>query len=103
MDHSVFCDGVLCHNTDRRNSIAAETIRRFNLMRFTDRSLAALPPPKRGQKLNADDTILGFGLRIGTQSKTFVLTTGADRNRITIGRYPVVSLAQAREKAKTIL
>jgi hypothetical protein len=55
------------------------------------------------RKLYADDTLPGFGLRVGTNSKTFVLTTGADRRRITIGRYPIVSLAQAREKAKTIL
>src|SRR5205807_9389691 len=33
----------------------------------------------------------------------FVLTVGHERRRITIGRYPIVSLAQAREKAKTIL
>jgi integrase len=72
-------------------------------MRFTDRAVAALSPPERGQKLYADDTLPGFGLRVGTNSKTFVLTTGADRRRITIGRYPIVSLAQAREKAKTIL
>src|SRR5205823_11405342 len=50
-----------------------------------------------------DDTLPGFGVRIGSQTKTFVLTLGDDRRRITIGRYPIVSLAQARGKAKTIL
>jgi hypothetical protein len=66
-------------------------------MHFTDRALAALSPPGRGQKLYADDTLPGFGLRVGTHSKTFVLTTGAARRRITIGRYPIVSLSQARD------
>ncbi len=72
-------------------------------MRFTDRTIAALPAPSNGQKLYSDDTLPGFGLRIGSQTKTFVLTLGDDRRRITIGRYPIVSLAQAREKARNIL
>src|SRR5882672_1363134 len=72
-------------------------------MRFTDRTLAALTPPESGQKIYSDDNLPGFGLRVGTQSKTFVLTVGQGRKRITIGRYPIVSLAQAREKVRTIL
>jgi integrase len=36
-------------------------------------------------------------------AKTFVAHFGVDRRRITIGRYPIVTLAQAREKAHTIL
>jgi integrase len=72
-------------------------------MRFTDRTIAALPPAERGQRLYVDDALPGFGLRVGATAKAFVLTLGDDRRRITIGRYPIVSLAQAREKAKTIL
>ena len=72
-------------------------------MRFTDRILAALPSPERGQRLYTDASIPGFGLRVGTRSKTFVLTIGASRHRVTLGRYPIISLAQARDKARTIL
>jgi integrase len=72
-------------------------------MRFTDRTIAALPSPERGQRLYTDDALPGFGLRIGATAKAFVLTVGEERRRITIGRYPVVSLAQAREKARNIL
>ena len=36
-------------------------------------------------------------------TKTFVLVHGAQRNRITIGRYPVISLSEARAEAKRIL
>jgi integrase len=72
-------------------------------MRFTDRTIAALPTPASGQKLHSDEALPGFGLRIGSQTKTFVLTLGDDRRRITIGHYPIVSLAQAREKARNIL
>ena len=73
-------------------------------MSLTDRQVAALPFPKTGQKIHTDSAIPGFGVRISQGgAKTFVLTVGAERRRITIGRYPIVSLAQAREKARTIL
>lgn len=73
-------------------------------MSLTDRSVATLKPPKRGQKLYADTALPGFGVRVSQGgSKTFVLTVGIERRRITVGRYPIVSLARAREKAKNIL
>ncbi len=44
-----------------------------------------------------------FGVRINAGgAKTFIVLLGSGR-RQAIGRYPVISLAQAREKAKTIL
>jgi integrase len=73
-------------------------------MSLSDRTVAALAPPERGQKFYADRGIPGFGVRISQGgARSFVLTIGDERRRITIGRYPMVSLAQAREKAKTIL
>jgi integrase len=72
-------------------------------MRFSDATLRSLPTPETGQKLYTDDSLPGFGLRVSTKAKTFVLTFGADRHRITIGRYPIVTLAQAKEKARTVL
>src|SRR5690242_9338875 len=73
-------------------------------MSLSDRAVAALKPPDKGQKLYSDASIPGFGVRISQGgTKTFVLVVGDARRRITIGRYPIVSLTQAREKAKTIL
>ena len=73
-------------------------------MRFTDRTIAALQPPTSGQRLHVDASLPGFGVRVSQGgAKTFVLTLGVERRKITIGRYPIVSLAQARDKAKTIL
>jgi integrase len=72
-------------------------------MRFSDATLRALPTTQNGQKLYTDPTLPGFGLRVSTKAKTFVLTVGAERQRLTIGRYPIVSLAQARDKARQIL
>jgi integrase len=73
-------------------------------MRLTDISLRALPVPEKGQRLYYDDTLAAFGCRVsqgGTRS--FFVQHGADRQFITIGRYPVISLADAREQAKRIL
>jgi site-specific recombinase XerD len=73
-------------------------------MSLTERAIAALKPPVNGQRFHADGSIPGFGVRISQGgARSFVLTVGANRRKITIGRYPIVSLAQAREKAKTIL
>jgi integrase len=73
-------------------------------MSLTERTIAALTPPEAGQKFHADRSIPGFGIRISQGGvKAFVLIVGDERRRITIGRYPIVSLAQARDKAKTIL
>jgi integrase len=73
-------------------------------MSLTERSIAALKPPEHGQHLHADGLIPGFGVRVSQGgAKTFVLVLGTERQKITIGHYPVVSLAQARNKAKTIL
>jgi integrase len=46
----------------------------------------------------------GFGIRVSSGgAKSFVLVYGANRTRKTIGRYPAVSLKQARDKAKELL
>ncbi|HEX3953286.1 MAG TPA: integrase arm-type DNA-binding domain-containing protein [Stellaceae bacterium] len=73
-------------------------------MSLSDRAVAALKPPEKGQKVYPDKTIPGFGVRVSQGgTKTFILIVGETRRRITIGRYPVISLLQAREKAKTLL
>jgi integrase len=73
-------------------------------VRLNDMTIQKLPKPQSGQKLYGDDTLPGFGVRVSFGgSKTFVLTVGTERQRVTIGRYPIVTLAQAREKARTIL
>ena len=71
------------------------------MARLSDLSVKALKAPLTGQVTHLDDQILGFGVRVSQGgSKTFVLTYGKERRRLTIGRYPVISLAQARDIAK---
>jgi hypothetical protein len=73
-------------------------------MRLTDISVRALPAPAHGQKTHWDDTLPNFGCRVSQGgTKSFVVQHGADRRLITIGRYPVVALADARAEAKRIL
>jgi integrase len=73
-------------------------------MSLTDRMISGLTPPASGQQFHADRSVPGFGVRVSQGgTKTFVLSVGTERRRITIGRYPIVSLAQAREMAKTLL
>jgi Arm DNA-binding domain len=71
---------------------------------LTDRGVAALTAPPTGQMVYSDRAIPGFGVRVSQgDTKTFVLIVSSERRKITIGRYPIVSLSQAREKAKTTL
>jgi integrase len=73
-------------------------------MKLTDLGVRALSPPARGQKTFWDDTIKSFGCRVSQGgTKSFVVQYGFDRRLITIGRFPVISLAEAREEARRIL
>jgi integrase len=47
-----------------------------------------------------DETTPAFGVRVGKNRKAWIITKGSDRQRISIGRYPAMSLAEARKEAK---
>lgn len=73
-------------------------------MKLTDITLKSLQLPEQGQKTYVDDALPGFGIRISSSgAKSFVVVHGRSRTRTTIGRYPVVSLADARAEAKRVL
>jgi hypothetical protein len=66
-------------------------------VRLTDVSIRALKVPPSGQVTYWDR---GLGLRVSQGgSKTFVVLAGPGRRRA-LGRYPQLSLADARQKAK---
>jgi integrase len=70
-------------------------------MRLTDLSIRALKAPEKGAIIYADDTLVGFGVRVSQAgTKSYVLTHGAQRKRETLGRVGVVSLQDARAEAK---
>ena len=71
---------------------------------LTDLTVKNLPIPDHGQRTYLDRAIPGFGVRVSQGgAKTFTLMYGPHRKLVTLGRYPIVSLAQARKKAQEIL
>jgi len=69
-------------------------------MRLTDIQIKNLRAPVSGQKTYFDASLPGFGVRVsqgGTRS--FVVMYGEKRQLKTLGRYPAMSLAEARKAA----
>src|SRR5262245_51345661 len=49
-------------------------------------------------------SVPGFNLRVSQRgTKTFTLVLGTDRRRVTLGRYPSLSLQEARRKAHRLV
>ena len=65
---------------------------------FTELSIKSFPFAEGPQYDVWDANLPRFGLRIGKRTKTFVLNAG--KRRITLGRYGVISLKEARDEAK---
>lgn len=72
-------------------------------MRLTDLAIRKLPSPEKGQKTYWDDALPAFGVRVGARSKSFVIMYGKKRQLRTLGRYPALSLSDARRDAKRLL
>ena len=78
-------------------------------MRLSDATVRSLALTEEGQREYADDLVPGLALRVGKQTKTFILSTGSrasgNRRRFTLGRYDPrhFTLAMAREKARDII
>src|ERR1019366_133812 len=69
---------------------------------FSDTKLRSLPAPARGQVAYWDDKLPGFGIRVSQGgTKTFVLKR--NNSLITIGKFGILSLAEARSEAKRLL
>jgi integrase len=74
---------------------------------FTDRTLRALKPPPRPKQVDYfDDTLPGFGLRVsykGRKSWIVLYRCNGVKGRLTLGRFDVVPLVDAREQARNAL
>ena len=69
---------------------------------LNDAFLRSLPTPEAGQLDYWDSGLSSFGVRVSQGgSKTFILNVSNSRR--TIGRYPVLSLSEARTEAKRML
>jgi len=72
-------------------------------MHLTDTVVRALPLQTTGSKKHWDDVTPGFGVRCSARSKSFIVMYGRDRRLKTLGKYPQISLREARSEAKRIL
>lgn len=69
---------------------------------FSDAGLRSLPPPAKGQISYWDEKLPSFGLRVSQGgSKTFILKR--QNSFITIGRFGILTLSDARTEAKRML
>jgi Arm DNA-binding domain/Phage integrase, N-terminal SAM-like domain len=72
-------------------------------MQLTDVTLRSLKPDLR-QRTYFDDSLTGFGLRVNPGgTRTFILMHGPSRQLTKIGRVGVISLKDARQRAREIL
>lgn len=69
---------------------------------LTDTAIKAMQPPTKGSKI-LWDTLPGFGCRISQAgTRAFVVLVSSGRTH-TIGRYPLLTLSDARREAKRLL
>jgi integrase len=74
--------------------------------RLTDARVAAIAPPAAGQQEHKDDLVTGLRLRVGAGGrKAWIVRTRAGGKPInkTLGAYPVLGLADARDAARGLL
>ena len=70
---------------------------------LTDHAIKAMQPPEKGYRILWDGSLKGFGCRISQAgTRAFVVLVASGRPK-TIGRYPLVSLADARREARQLL
>ena len=74
-------------------------------LHLTRRSVDDIPHPKRGQVIYRDTMLLGFGVRVGAKSKTYIAEGQVNRRtrRVTIGRADLYPPETARRKARVVL
>lgn len=75
-------------------------------VRLTDKSVRSMKAPTESPQVDYwDDKLSGFGLRVSKSKKSWVLRYRFEerKRRITIGTYPTLPLADARDKAKDFL
>lgn len=74
--------------------------------KLTDRLITSIKPPDAGQDDYFDVPAWGFSLRVGksgTRTFSLLYRHGGKVKRLKLGRYPALSLSQARESARKAL
>lgn len=71
-------------------------------LHLTDLSVRAIKPSEKYVTYWSAATP-GFGIRVGKKCRTWTVMRGRSRERVSIGRYPDLSLADARKEALRLL
>ena len=75
-------------------------------IRLTAKTVENIKPPAKGRIEYWDAALPGFGLRVtekGAKSWTMLYRVKRRQRRAMLGRYPIVPLAEARERARAVL
>ena len=72
-------------------------------MRINELTIKQLPHPETGQKKYRDDGLPGFGVIVGKRAKTFFVMHGKDRRVQSIGKWPAMSVREARLEASLLI
>ena len=74
-------------------------------LRLTRRSVDDIPHPERGQAIYRDTILPGFGLRVGSKTKTYIVESQVNRRtkRVSLGRADLYPPETARRKALVVL
>jgi len=74
-------------------------------LKLTKRAIEAIPYTSKGQEFYRDTLLPGFGLRVGSKTKTFYAEGRVDlkTRRVSLGRIEFVSPDEARRKALSYL
>jgi hypothetical protein len=89
----------------RLGGVATHCISCFGetILRLSDLKIRSLKAPPR-QTFYRDEGLAGFGIRVTPKgAKSFAVMHGSERRLTTIGRFPIISLAEARAAAIRLL
>lgn len=70
---------------------------------LTELTIRSLHCPAVGSVKYFDPSLPGFGVRCSARSKSFFVQFGAERRLKTLGKWPQISLLEARQSAKQLL
>lgn len=70
--------------------------------KLTSVAIDRLPHPEKGSVKYWDTVVPGFGVRVSSRTKSFFLMFGSDRRLTTFGKWPDMTLKDARQEAKRL-
>jgi integrase len=73
------------------------------MVQLTELMIRKLPHPPKGSKKHLDSSLPGFGVRCSARSKSFFVMYGDQRRLKTLGKWPELSLKDARQTARQFL